>query len=100
MDEVTVGLGLSPVISWSPACAASVLTVREDGILTHWSIGVADGRGALTPPVTYGLVPPGAHENTPVTPLVMGRQYEVKIWPSPCGLLCAKFGEVTFTAAP
>ncbi len=81
---VTVGSGVRPVISWTPA-AAYELNLYEgskdgDGIGAIWTArGGAGYENNLRSPVTYG-VPPAGSEMRDAPPLIAGRTYTVTVF--------------------
>jgi hypothetical protein len=63
---LSVGLGVAPTFTWSPACAIFALTVTpETGQQNLWTIISSNNSNSIDPPVTYGVVPDGAVENGP-----------------------------------
>lgn len=83
VPQVTVGKGLRPEISWTPA-AAYLLHVYEgsedrDGLGVLWTVGGPGGyENRLNSPVTYG-VPPTGSEYAGAAALVAGRTYTVTV---------------------
>lgn len=83
---VTVSDASSPVLSWDPACGVAMLLVEEDAS-DRWAIstdeevwGDPEQANLITPPVTYGVVPPGTVQSEPAAPLTEGVVYEVVLW--------------------
>ena len=81
---VAVGLGRTITFSWSPACSLFLLLVENNSGGDQWSI-ITDSTNAITPPVTYGVVPPGATADFPPATLVSGTSYVVIVfrWTGP-----------------
>ncbi len=81
---VSVSSGTTPSISWDPACRAYGVLVEEDGG-DVWGVISEDGTNAIATPVRYGVVPPGATEFTPPSPLSAGTAYSVVVfrWTGP-----------------
>jgi len=76
---VTVGAGTSPQFSWSPACRLFFVIVEPAASGQDlWSV-ITEGTNAISSPVLYGTVPPGAQELDPPTPLVAGTAYKVAV---------------------
>ena len=77
-DEVgvTVGTGVVPVISWTPACLVQQILVEPlNGSGFAWIVSASDW---ITSPVTYGAIPRGAMGPEP-SPLVAGARYRVSL---------------------
>lgn len=80
---ITVGAGLQPEISWTPA-AAYELNVYEgaedgDGFGSIWNAKMGGGyENTLRSPVIYG-VPPLGSEVGPAAPLEVGKTYTVVV---------------------
>ncbi len=88
---VTVGAGLQPVFNWEPACAIAVLLVEEQAS-DQWGISTDDTTwgdpaqaNLISPPVTYGVTPPGIDEFRPPETLIAGVTYELILWRVPPG---------------
>ena len=81
---VSVSSGTTPNISWEPACRAYLVLVEEDGG-DVWGAVSEDGAHAIATPVRYGVVPTGATELTPPSPLSAGTAYSVSVfrWTGP-----------------
>ena len=71
---VTVGAGLTPSFTWSPACPIAALLV-EEGADDRWFAGAPDNM--IAPPVTYGSAEWSAM--APV-PLEAGHTYTLSLW--------------------
>jgi hypothetical protein len=70
--------GLEPVVSWTPTCRASAVTVEAPTHGITWRV-VAAGN-TLRPPIRYGEPPEHAAEfQTPGGPLVPGITYVVTL---------------------
>jgi hypothetical protein len=77
---LTVSTGPVPVFSWTPTCKAFFLLVEPVGSgEDQWGV-ITDSTNGLTPPVTYGIVPEGAHQTTAAAPLTPGIPYDVYVW--------------------
>jgi hypothetical protein len=74
------------------------LLVEEDSGGDQWSV-ITDSTNAIAPPVTYGVVPPGATVNFPPAILVAGTSYEVLVfrWTGPGRQDGALIGSKIFT---
>jgi hypothetical protein len=81
---VSVSSGTTPEISWDPACKAYFVLVEEDGG-DAWGVISEDGANAIATPVRYGVVPTGATELNPPSPLSPGTAYAVGVfrWTGP-----------------
>lgn len=87
--EAAIGVGGSVTFDWSPACGVALLLVEpvgsgsdQWGLMTPEDTWGTPGEGnAITPPVTYGVVPSGTATATmePET-LVAGQAYELILW--------------------
>ena len=80
---LSVSPGVTPRISWTPACRLFLVIVEDPsggGGLDQWAVD-SDSTDAIEPPVTYGVIPPGATKQLlePV-PLQAGQQYRVAVW--------------------
>lgn len=75
-QQVTVSSGASPTFNWT-GCEPTVLQVIKLSLPTE-SI-VWDIRGAMDPPVQYGVVPPNAHEVHAAEALVAGTSYKLSL---------------------
>ena len=83
--QVSVASGTMPAFTWTPACSLFLVLVEPDSSgADQWSV-ISDSTNAISPPVTYGVIPPGARELDPPTPLVSGVTYEVFVfrWTGP-----------------
>lgn len=84
--EVTVGPGLTPSFSWSPACAVAMVLVEEDGS-DMWS-AITDETlwdnpataNLVASPVTYGTAITGTTTSQEPLPLQTGHTYELVLW--------------------
>ena len=81
--SIEVSSGTSPTIDWSPACRLFFLIV-ELGAEDYWLV-ITDGANAIAPPVRYGVLPAGARQRDPATPLEAGQTYDVNVgrWTGP-----------------
>jgi hypothetical protein len=80
--RVTVGSGGLPQIDWDPALPMFALLVRQTGgfgTLRWWL--APPPSGSITPPVTYGTVPPGVFQIFPLSgapaALTAGTSYQI-----------------------
>ena len=80
---IEVSSGTTPTFDWSPACRLFFLIV-ELGADDHWLV-ITDSTNAIAPPVRYGVLPAGARQRDPPTPLEAGRTYDVNVgrWTGP-----------------
>jgi hypothetical protein len=77
--QISVGTGLTPQISWRPACLAAAVEVEAlDGSGFTWIVNMRDLRRGILPPVVYGTMPPEAEGSDP-RPLVTGGSYRVSV---------------------
>jgi hypothetical protein len=83
---LTVGPGITPVISWTGGSAASVSVTEgvASGKTTKWSFSSQDLSGGLAATrVTYGIVPPDAYcagaNRCLASPLFVGRTYQAAV---------------------
>jgi hypothetical protein len=81
--DVTVSAGLSPTISWTPACGIGSLDLFPTaGGSSLWVLYTGDQ--ALQNPchsgIRYGQAPAGALEVTGPVPLTAGTQYTVALY--------------------
>ncbi len=100
----TVSAGRVPVFDWEPACAVALLLIEEDAS-DYWGISSdeeswtsPEQANRITPPVTYGVVPPGVSQipddpfDVPYPiPLEVGVTYELVLWrilPEGSGAVC------------
>jgi hypothetical protein len=83
-----VSPGLTPTITWSPACGiGSISIVRQwydsaSGIGMSeavWAIETSNEGDPLVPPVAYGVVPTGFHVVWSPKPLVAGQSYNLTL---------------------
>lgn len=81
--SIQVSSGTSPSFDWSPACRLFFLSV-ELGAEDEWLV-ISDGANAIAPPVRYGVLPAGARQRDPATPLEPGLTYDVNVarWTGP-----------------
>jgi len=96
--NITVGSGITPTFSWTPACSLFFLLVEGNTGGDQWSV-ISDSTNAIAPPVTYGIVPPGATADFPPTTLVSGMSYDVLVarWTGPGAQDGVIIGSKTFT---
>lgn len=83
--QVSVSSGATPTFAWTPLCSLFfVLVEPESSGADQWGV-ISDSTNAISPPVVYGVVPPGARELTPPEALVSGITYEVLVfrWTGP-----------------
>lgn len=82
---IEVSSGTSPTFDWSPACRLFLLLVEQDAA-DHWIV-ITDSTNAIAPPVRYGVLPAGARQRDPATPLAAGQTYDVVLfrWTGPGG---------------
>ena len=74
---VSVSSGVTPTISWSPACGAmgmQVLSAAQGGAAI-WYIATSDGTNRMGSPVTYGRTPANATVLVAPQRLVVGQSY-------------------------
>jgi hypothetical protein len=80
---VTVGPGVRPEFTWSPACRVQVLSVDNlsDGTSTWFLLAAPFTERAIVPPVRYGIVPADALDLTfgLTVDLQTGTRYEVTL---------------------
>lgn len=58
---ITVGAGLTPTLSWRPACRISELIVDPNSdVVDSWVIRTVGDTNGLQPPIQYGRTPVGA----------------------------------------
>lgn len=95
--SIEVSAGTSPSFDWSPACRLFFLNV-ELGADDHWLI-ISDSTNAIAPPVRYGVLPAGARQRAPATPLESGQTYDVNLarWTGPGAEDGAPVGSEAFT---
>ncbi|UCC74268.1 MAG: hypothetical protein JSV86_06835 [Gemmatimonadota bacterium] len=72
---VSVSSGTAPRFSWTPVCRVGFVIVEENGS-DVWLV-ISPESNEIAPPVTYGVVPPGATELEPPAALVAGTTYDV-----------------------
>lgn len=79
--SVAVGSGTTPAVTWSPACRLFLVLIEDPtGTGDQWGI-LSDSSNAITAPVQYGTVPPGAtKELLAPTPLQSGHEYRVSVF--------------------
>jgi len=81
--DVSVELGPVPTFTWTPGCAVEVLRVDRAGDgATVWRVVNVNEGGVghdITPPVQYGVTPPGTIINVSAEALVPGQEYLVWI---------------------
>ena len=83
---LTVGPGLTPVLSWTGGSAGRVEVTEagENGRIIKWSFGSQDlSAGLVASRVTYGIVPPDAFcagaNVCLASPLFAGRPYQASV---------------------
>lgn len=81
--DVSVAAAAPPVVSWSPRCGISALTLSRvaangDADEPVWGFRVPELSPA-GPPVAYGKAPARATEWMPARPLVAGARYRVTV---------------------
>ena len=81
--SIEVSSGTMPTFDWTPACRLFFLIV-ELGADDQWLV-ITDGTNAIAPPVRYGVLPTGARQRDPATPLEAGQTYDVNVarWTGP-----------------
>lgn len=81
---VSVSSGTTPSFTWDPACKAYFVLVETAGG-DVWGVISEDGTNAIATPVRYGVVPTGATERSPPSPLSAGTAYSVSVfrWTGP-----------------
>ncbi len=97
--SVAVGAGTTPTFTWTPACRLFFVLVEPAvGGTDLWSI-ISDSANVIVPPITYGVVPTGAQEGDPPTPLAAGSGYEVYLyrWTGPGRQDGVLVGHTSFT---
>ena len=95
--SIEVSPGTSPTFDWSPACRLFFLNV-ELGADDLWLV-ISDSTNAIAPPVRYGVLPAGARQRNPATPLESGQTYDVNLarWTGPGAEDGALIGSQVFT---
>lgn len=78
--ELSVAGGSSPTFSWAPSCSLSSLVVVNASEEALWNVQAPVGRNTLVPPITYGVVPEGAHQEGPLEILDPGFGYAVRVF--------------------
>ncbi len=81
-DSVTVivtGVDTMPTFSWTPECKLARLIVEELGE-ERWGTERLDHTNSWTPPVVYGIHPPGSENVEPGRPLYYGTTYVVSVY--------------------
>ena len=80
---IDVSSGTSPTFDWSPACRLFFLIVELEAD-DYWLV-ITDSTNAIAPPVRYGVLPAGARQRDPATPLEVGQTYDVNVarWTGP-----------------
>jgi hypothetical protein len=85
---VQVSAGRTPTFTWTPACRLGLVQVEVGGIreqdrVVVWDID--DTANLISPPLTYGHVPRGAHEVLAPQPLERGDwcDLQLAIWNRP-----------------
>jgi len=104
---VTTQIGENVVFDWTPACGVRTLFLEQDFPPQNdvWQIedggllGAApDQANVIMPPVTYGMVPPGAQlSGGEATTLIVGQSYLVGLFRAlPTGVTCNDAGSTAF----
>lgn len=75
---LAVTAGTAPRFSWTPACRAYYLIVETSDGEDRWMV-MTPGTNRIGPVVEYGVVPSGAQQIVPPSPLVPGRAYHVAL---------------------
>lgn len=76
--SISVSAGTTPTFTWTPSCRALALLVEQAGGLDEWfTWGQQEG---IAPGVRYGVLPAGAAQDDPPTPLETGRTYTVALF--------------------
>ncbi|MEN8184751.1 MAG: hypothetical protein ABFS46_19695 [Myxococcota bacterium] len=79
--EASVTVGAEVVFDWTPACDVALVLVEPLGSGADlWAVALPDESNGIAPPVTYGVVPPGAESNEAAAPLTPGETYELILW--------------------
>jgi hypothetical protein len=77
---VSVGPGLTPTISWTPACRGTALLVDIPGSGTnYWFISTPGDTNGLRPPVKYATVPSGLVAQIAAQSLSTAVQYRATV---------------------
>ena len=90
--------GTTPTFTWTPAvCNVSTVVVTTSGGTSaiQWSVGAATN--VIASGVKYGVVPPGAEESAPATPLVAGTTYQLLLYRRTATDVLVLAGSQTFT---
>ena len=98
--DVSVTHSLRPIISWSPRCAVSSLTVntvpRTNAVPESvWGFSVPEN-DPVGPAIIYGAVPKNASYVTAAVPLQRGMTYSVTVMLTVGGDGIVAYGERTF----
>jgi hypothetical protein len=98
--DVSVTHGLRPIISWSPRCAVSSLTVntvpRTNSLPESvWGFSVPES-DPIGPAIIYGAVPKNASYASAAVPLQRGMTYRVTVMLTVGGDGIVAYGEHTF----
>jgi hypothetical protein len=98
--DVSVTHGLRPIISWSPRCAVSSLTIntvpRTNALPESvWGFSVPES-DPIGPSIIYGAVPENASYATAAAPLQRGMTYSVTVMLTVGGDGIVAYGTRTF----
>jgi hypothetical protein len=97
--DISVSTGTTPTFNWSPSVSLFLLLVELDSSgADQWSV-ISDSTNAISPPVTYGVVPPGARQPHSPNALTLGVAYKVILfqWTGPGRQDGKQVGRRTFT---
>lgn len=76
--SISVSAGTTPTFAWTPSCTALALLVEEAGGLDQWFMwGQQEG---IAPGVRYAVLPAGAIQEDPATPLEAGVRHTVALF--------------------
>lgn len=75
---ISVGSGTTPSISWTGGNATRLTITQSSGGGMAWDLQSLNSTGFVAP-VTFGVVPSGAAENTADAPLIQGTDYRLNI---------------------
>ena len=78
--ELIVSGGSAPTFGWVPSCSLSSLIVVNASEAALWNLQAPVGRNTLVPPITYGVVPEGAHQEGSLESLEAGFGYVVRVF--------------------
>ena len=82
VPHVTADTGLTPLLSWTPACRAAKVQVQDTLADLRWPPVWAFevDQNSVVPPLRYGATPAGAQNVVGPAPLQHGHGYVVTIW--------------------